>query len=207
MRWRARLHLWHRDVGFLVVGLTLVYAVSGIAVNHRHHWDYNRSKEEVTSQIGTPVELLRDQVPEGDIQPDPGQLARDHEDLLVQRILAAVEREGTPHKVLWRNPQRLSLFFGEGDTDTVDYVLYKGTAEHTIVRDHPIIRQFNFLHLNEPRGVWTLIADAYAVLLLFLALSGAIIVKGRRGLRGRGGVMLVIGLLIPLVALFFLQIR
>ena len=24
----------HRDVGYLVVGLTLIYAISGIAVNH-----------------------------------------------------------------------------------------------------------------------------------------------------------------------------
>ena len=29
----------HRELGFFAVGLTLVYAISGIAVNHVHHWD------------------------------------------------------------------------------------------------------------------------------------------------------------------------
>ena len=40
----------HREIGFLVVGLTIVYAVSGIAVNHAHHWDanYARVAEPVT---------------------------------------------------------------------------------------------------------------------------------------------------------------
>ncbi len=41
MAWRRVLVGLHRDIGFLILGLTLVYGVSGIAVNHRHHWNPN----------------------------------------------------------------------------------------------------------------------------------------------------------------------
>ena len=40
-RWRAWLRAIHRDVGYLVVGLTLIYALSGLAINHIQDWDPN----------------------------------------------------------------------------------------------------------------------------------------------------------------------
>ena len=41
-------------------------------------------------------------------------------------------------------------------------------------------------HLNDLKGVWTYIADAFAVGLIFLALSGSIMMKGAHGFSGRG---------------------
>jgi hypothetical protein len=60
------------------------------------------------------------------------------------------------------------------------------------------------LHLNEPHGLWTYIADAYAVALLFLAVSGAVILKGKHGLKGRGGRLFALGMLVPILALILL---
>ena len=40
-RWRGWLRAIHRDVGYLAVGLTLVYAISGLAINHIKDWDPN----------------------------------------------------------------------------------------------------------------------------------------------------------------------
>ena len=34
-KWRAWLRAFHRDIGYVAVGLTFIYALSGIAVNHR----------------------------------------------------------------------------------------------------------------------------------------------------------------------------
>ncbi len=31
----------HRDIGYLIAGLTIIYAVSGIALNHKHDWNPN----------------------------------------------------------------------------------------------------------------------------------------------------------------------
>ena len=37
-RWRAWLRAVHRDFGYLAIGFTVIYAVSGIAQNHIEDW-------------------------------------------------------------------------------------------------------------------------------------------------------------------------
>lgn len=40
-RWRGWLRAVHRDFGYLAVGFTIIYALSGIAINHLKDWDPN----------------------------------------------------------------------------------------------------------------------------------------------------------------------
>ena len=54
--WRNLLRTVHRDAGNLVVGLTLVYAASGLAVNHIADWDPNFKAHKVTHELGGPLE-------------------------------------------------------------------------------------------------------------------------------------------------------
>ena len=65
----------------------------------------------------------------------------------------------------------------------------------------PFLRVFNWLHLNRGKAGWTWIADAYAIALLFLATSGMLMVRGRKGLIGRGGIFLLLGIGVPVVYL------
>ena len=67
------------------------------------------------------------------------------------------------------------------------------------MRNRPLFRDANYLHLNEIKGAWTFVADAFALCLIFLAISGALIVKGRQGLRGRGGILALAGMVLPIV--------
>jgi len=68
VRWRPALLALHRDVGFFAIGLTVVYSVSGIAVNHREDWNYNTATSEETRPLGLPSALLG-------TPPGPGGLA------------------------------------------------------------------------------------------------------------------------------------
>ena len=199
MKWRPTLFVLHRDVGTLCLGLTVVYAVSGVAVNHRHHWDYNYATRVEAREVGPPAALLGDTT-----GAEPGRLARERQDDLVARLGAEVGRPDPPRAAFWRDPGRLSLFYGEGDADVVDYEPATGRLVRTSKRPRFLVRAFNILHLNEHRQVWTWFADAYAVLLLFLGVSGAVMVRGRRGLRGRGGVLAAVGITVPLLALWLL---
>ena len=57
-RWRGWLRAIHRDVGYLAVGLTLVYAISGLAINHINDWDPNwktYERERVIAPISAEV--------------------------------------------------------------------------------------------------------------------------------------------------------
>src|SRR5689334_23431884 len=53
-RWRAWLRAVHRDIGYLAVGFTVIYALSGIAMNHVDDWNYNYNASERSLTI-TPV--------------------------------------------------------------------------------------------------------------------------------------------------------
>ncbi|MDB1120749.1 PepSY-associated TM helix domain-containing protein [Klebsiella pneumoniae] len=63
-------------------------------------------------------------------------------------------------------------------------------------------RQFvywiNKLHYNKVKG-WSVMADFFAVSLIFFAFSGLIMVKGKNGISGRGKWYLLFGLIIPVL--------
>src|SRR4051794_5619828 len=49
---RPLLRAIHRDMGYLAVGLTFVYAASGLAVNHIADWDPNFQSYDTTHELG-----------------------------------------------------------------------------------------------------------------------------------------------------------
>ena len=116
---------------------------------------------------------------------------------------SAAQLGAVPHHEMssGAGPESISLYYGKGDSDTVDYHPCSGVLHRVVRKDRWLLRELNYLHLNEARGAWTYIADAFALLLVFLAISGAVMTKGRHGLKGRGGVFAAIGLLIPILAL------
>ena len=181
MRTFRRICRWlHRELGFFAVGLTLVFAISGLAVNHVRHWDPNYSRSVVESRI-EPVGVG----PTGEVEP------------VVLERLALQE----PIKNTWRaSPEHLHVFV-EGAQIRVD--LITGQVERQEFSQRPILNDLNFMHLNSAqagaRTTWTIIADAYCVILVILALSGIFLIKGRKGLIGRGGVWMVLGFIVPIV--------
>jgi hypothetical protein len=60
------------------------------------------------------------------------------------------------------------------------------------------------LHYN-PGKWWTWFADIFAVSLIIITLTGLVMLKGKHGLWGRGGIELLIGIAIPLILLFFVK--
>src|SRR5690606_877614 len=61
-----------------------------------------------------------------------------------------------------------------------------------------LLRLANWLHLNRGKKAWTIVADGYAILLLFLATSGMLMLPGKHGLRGRGWILVLVGAAIPI---------
>lgn len=166
----------HRELGYLAVGLTLVYAVSGIVVNHAHHWDanYSRTLEQFTIEApGTG--------PTAEIEP-----------LVMERLGI----EG-PIKSTWRAaPDSFQVFLDGGEYDV--NLITGAVDKHGFAR-RPLIYDLNFMHLNSGKAPWTGIADAYAGILCVLSLTGIWLVKGRKGLAGRGGVMMALGVALPII--------
>ncbi len=176
--WTARLRTWlravHRDVGYSAVGLTVVYAASGLAVNHVADWDPNFTNTTETRELGP--------VPAGDDQAMSTWLLKR---LKVVDIPKEVYREGDELEILFEH-RSLHLTLANGR------VLDEGQ------KPRPLIRAANWLHLNRGKKAWSYFADAYAIALLYLALSGLFMLPGRKGLFGRGAVFVLVGAAIPI---------
>src|SRR5690606_32652216 len=54
-RWRAWLRAIHRDVGYLAIGFTVIYAISGIAQNHIEDWGEVSYRTYETTRSITPI--------------------------------------------------------------------------------------------------------------------------------------------------------
>lgn len=175
-RLRPWLRALHRDLGYLAVGLTFVYALSGLAVNHIADWDPNFDNYEARHQLALPLPTS-----------DP-ELA-DH----LLRELAIADR---PTEVYRSDSNEVSVLL-EGrsfhvNTDT-------GAVLEDGQRPRFMIRVANWLHLNRGKAAWTYIADGYAAFLLILATSGLFMLPGRKGLIGRGGVLVALGVAVPVL--------
>ena len=65
----------------------------------------------------------------------------------------------------------------------------------------PLISALTKLHYIPGRW-WTHFADVFAVGLIIITVTGMVMLKGPKGLWGRGGIELAAGILIPLLFLF-----
>lgn len=177
---RKWLRILHRDIGYLGIGLTVIFAVSGIAVNHIHDWNPNYSIEQSTTQV--------ENIP-----------STNNEDI-VKHVLNELEITQKPEGWHRTSPNHLQIFL-EGNT--VDVNLETGKIVQEKVSPRPFLREFNVLHLNEPKQAWTWFSDLYAVSLLFLAISGLFLLKGKKGWKWRGTWMTAIGIVIPILFLLY----
>ena len=180
VKWRRWNNIIHRDVGYLCVALTVIYAVSGIAVNHVRDWNPNYKVTVIESNIG-PV-----------VTADPGspEALRD--------ILARIGEAGVVSSTFRSDPDSLQVFMDDG---SIIYVELSSGVMLESVQSRFFLREANFLHLNHARKLWTYAADVYAVALLLLAITGLFVIKGKKGITGRGAWLTGAGVLIPVVFL------
>jgi len=180
-KWRYWNNVLHRDLGYLCVALTVIYAVSGVAVNHIHDWNPNYDIQRI----------------ERSFDPFP---VSDRPTMVAQ----AVERLGLPqpNEAYRPNPSTVHLFY-EGWS--VEVFALEGRAIEDRPSERFLLRDANYLHLNHPGGWWTWVADAYAILLLLLAVTGMFVLKGKKGLTGRGKWFVLAGLVVPVAFLIVLR--
>lgn len=178
MKWRKWNNILHRDIGYLTVGLTIIFAISGIAVNHIADWNPNYKIEQSTFDIG-PITAVS-------------------EEDMVRDVLQKLNIDAEKFKSFRPSPQKLQIFL---DNQNIELNIQNGRGRSEVIKERALLHDFNFLHLNHPKKIWTYVSDIYALALLFLAISGMFVLKGKKGIKGRGAWLVSIGVLIPI---FFL---
>jgi len=181
MKWRKWNNILHRDIGYLCFGLTIVYAISGVAVNHIEDWNPSYTFERSEQNIG-PVK--------GDAAV-PDEMAVD--------ILGRLGEQGEYLNSYLSDPETIQIFL-EGRTITVN--LRTGDVQKESVDGRLILREMNFLHLNHPKMLWSYFADLYAFSLAIVAITGLFVLKGRKGIAGRGLWLTATGIILPIIFLW-----
>jgi hypothetical protein len=178
-KWRAWLRALHRDLGYLAVGLTFIYALSGIAVNHIADWDPNFENYERETSVATP-------------------LPQDDDEAAAAEVMAQLSIAEEPIDVYRVSDDLLEIAF---ERRTLHVSMDDGRVFEEGQEPRLFIRAANWLHLNRGKRAWTWFADGYAAVLLFLATSGIFMIAGKKGLLGRGAILIALGIAIPLVYL------
>jgi hypothetical protein len=169
-------------MGFLFFGMTIIYGLSGIALNHHaaRHWDPGivaRSESFQTNLSLTKTSVNRE---------------------VIEEILE-ITGEGKSYKQYYfPNDEYLMIYLKGGH---IDVHLATGQLTLTKVRNRPVFKEVNYLHYNKPKKLWTWFSDLYALGLILMAISGLIMVRGKKGILGRGWILTTAGILIPLAFL------
>lgn len=179
MNWRRWVLVLHRDLGYFFTGVVVLYAISGIAVNHADDWNpsFIIERRDITLDL-------------------PHEPAKINEQSILANLLPIGEAENY-RGFDFPSMEKIKVYLKNGDI-IVDLKDGKGSLE--TIRRRPLLHQVNGLHLN-PVQWWKVFSDLFAVGLVLIAVTGLLIAKGRQGFLGRGKWLVGAGLLIPLAAM------
>ena len=171
----------HRDVSYLFAGMILIYALSGILMNHRRdlnpHYSVEVKEFKVTQDLSD-----KDKIDKA----------------LVLEVLQPLEEADNYTKHYFQKDGRMKVFLKGGSNLVVD--TQTGAAVYEKLERRFLLSDMVKLHYN-PGKWWTTFSDIFAVSLILITLTGMVMIKGKKGFWGRGGILFVIGILLPILFL------
>ncbi|MEX0987199.1 MAG: PepSY-associated TM helix domain-containing protein [Bacteroidales bacterium] len=182
MNWRKSSRWLHRRMGYLFFGMAIIYGISGIALNHHitRHW--NPSLVERTETLYGPGQVNREDVSED----------------YIRGILEITGETANYKQYFFPSDNTLLIYLNKGHI-TVD--LESGECKLVKIRNRRVFLEMNFLHYNKPKQLWTYFSDLFGLSLVLLSVTGLYMVKGKHGIKGPGGILLAIGIIVPLIFL------
>ncbi len=176
-KWRKWNRVTHRDLGYFFFGMVLVYAISGIAINHLDDWNPNYIV--ITKDIK--------------IDPPNHKLTKDE----IIKLLAPFNEDANYKSHYFPDPGYLKVFINGG---TVYFNLESGNGLIEKTKRRSLFREVNYLHYN-PIKYWTWFSDIFAGSLIIIAITGLFIPRGANGITKRGAWLTILGILIPVTYL------
>lgn len=180
-QWRKWFRVVHRDFGYLFFGITLIYSISGIALNHLDDWNSNYIVTQETIRLENP-ERITPAITKAE----------------VKELMASYDLDGIFKNFYFPRPGTMKVFLKGG---SVVFDLSTGDGILEVVRRRPLFREMNYLHYN-PVEIWTWISDIFAGALIILAVTGLFLVRGPKGITRRGAWLTILGIAIPVIILW-----
>ena len=176
-------NILHRDIGYFFVFMTIVYALSGVALNHTKDWnpDFQITKKEISLDLPKSRELINEKT-----------------------LITELKRIGEFDKYLmtdYPSKNKIKVYYKNGSL-LIDIKKSVGKLER--LNKRPVFYEFNLIHRN-PGGIWTLIVDIYAFSLLLLAITGMFVIKGKNSFQKRGKWFVAAGFLFTIIMILLIN--
>jgi hypothetical protein len=170
----------HRDLGYLFFGMSILYAVSGIALNHLRDFNPNYNIHRYTIETGGAISM------------------EDVSEEWIASLLEDIEIENDFKKYYFPTDTRLKVFLKNGNME-LDLITGKGLLE--TVKKRPVLYQVNFLHYN-PGKWWKWFSDIFCIAWIIISITGLFIIKaGKHSIKKRGALWTIAGVIIPIILL------
>ena len=173
----------HRDIGFFFIGTSIIYGLSGIALNHLKQWNPNYSV--LVKEFVTEINLEK---------------STDVKDNILT-LLDDIDDRDNYKKHYYPDKNYLKVFLSGGSSVMINTQTGEGYAE--FLQKRPVFYQVNFLHYN-PNYWWMWFSDIFSGALILFALTSFFMVRGKKGTWGTGGIYALAGIIIPILYLIFL---
>lgn len=178
IKWRKWNRAIHRDLGYFFFAMSIIYGLSGIAINHLDDWNPNYVVTHKQIVLGQPLD------------PD---ITKDE----VIRLLEEYDEAENYKKHYFPTTNTLKVFL-DGGSALINTATGIGQIEK--IKRRPVFHAVNWLHYN-PKKWWTWFSDAYAIGLIILAVTGLFILRGKNGITRRGAWITAAGIVIPIIFL------
>ena len=180
-KFRKWSRIFHRDVSYLFAGMILIYALSGILMNHRGdlnpHYSVEVQEFKVTQDLTDKEKINK---------------------ALVLDILRPLDEGENYTKHYFQKDGRMKVFLKGGSSLVVD--TQSGAAVYEKLERRFLLSDMVKLHYNPGRW-WTTFSDVFAISLILIILTGLVMVKGPKGFWGRGGILFLVGIIVPILFL------
>ncbi|MFD2890745.1 PepSY-associated TM helix domain-containing protein [Flavobacterium chuncheonense] len=171
----------HRDLGYFYLGLILSFAFSGILMNHRENWHPDK--------YTLNVKAIEVQLPD----------EKDINDEFAENLAKSLQIEDKIKRHMVRKGKFKMMF----ENTEVEIDTKTGKGEILEFVKTPFISQTMKLHKNTSAW-WIYFSDIFGISLIFIAVTGAMMVKhGKHTFKRRGWKLTAIGLIFPILFLLF----
>lgn len=184
---------WHRDLGYLVIGITIIYSLSGIMLSFR---DLHIFEKEYI--LNTKIEKNATNV----------------ETKIIDAFSNIKQKQELPSHVIKKSVIDSIKIIEDTDTYTkyqvsrkknmkiITYYKNSGEVIYSISAYPTFIKPFIDAHKSSSQDRWAYLALAYSIILFFLAISAIFMVKGKYGFKQRGVYLTLLGVLIVVAFLY-----
>jgi len=173
----------HKYLGYFFLGLIIIYSLSGIAFNHADDWNPNYK----TSEINLSISPLKNKE-----EISKQELEKIFSDL-------NIKEQVDKNKIFYPAENSIQILLNNNEKLMINTLENKAMYQ-TIKKK--IIYPLNFLHLNKIKGFWTFYADIFAFGLIVIAITGMFLENRKKGILGKGGLVMLAGILLPLIMMF-----